>query len=515
MNDQVPAKLSYASVPMEAAGQGGSLAPKNLGDVVAFASVMARAGHAIPAHLRGDDGACLAVTMLALHWEMNPFMIAAKSYKVGDIIAYEAQVIAAVINTRAPLRTRPTYQYQGEGPDLTCTVTGIFKDGTVQTYTSPRLGDIRVKNSPQWKDDPQQQLGYYSIRAWGRRYCPEVIMGVYDRDEADAMRDVTPPSRPSDLRARLTANREPATEGFTVENGQHVSERLDEILDGDNFPVTTQPEAEPDKPKRPRRTKAEMEAARAATEAQLAAGGPVVIPDGVSIVGTADGPQVLTEAEAIARETQSGGAEADNALLEANATVIATDLHYDDSDRPTIPGDHADSPDAAQSQHGEPATPDSERSTATDDGSPDIGDDTGHGEPDVGAEIDETARNRAMTSDEFSYAKALGSAATMKDVQNALQLLRQSETWVNLSADEQRGHQRAAWVTLDNLAARDKTIPSIEQSLWRFANWLSAGAPGGEIEERYLALQRSEMYGRATAGQRETLHTTVMGALGK
>ena len=49
MTDQAPAKLSYANVPMEAAGQGGSLAPKNLGDVVAFASVMARAGAAIPA----------------------------------------------------------------------------------------------------------------------------------------------------------------------------------------------------------------------------------------------------------------------------------------------------------------------------------------------------------------------------------------------------------------------------------------------------------------------------------
>ena len=103
----------------------------------------------------------------------------------------------------------------------------------------------------------------------------------------------------------------------------------------------------------------------------------------------------------------------------------------------------------------------------------------------------------------------------MKEVQNALSYLRQTETWVNLTADEQRAHQKTAWAALDALHAADKTVPTIEHSMWRFSNWLSAGAPGGQIEERYLALQKSEMYGRATKDQRDALHAATMGAMGK
>ena len=193
MNDTtVPAKLSYAQVAIDGAQQGGNLAPRTLGEVVAFSEVMARAGAAIPSHLRGETGACLAVTMLALGWEMNPFMVAAKSYKVGDTIAYEAQLIAAVINTRAPIVGRLTYEYAGEGQARTCTVKGEFRDGTIQSYTSPPISQINPKNSPLWKSDPDQQLAYYSSRSWGRRYSPEVILGVYDPEEAAQFRNITP-----------------------------------------------------------------------------------------------------------------------------------------------------------------------------------------------------------------------------------------------------------------------------------------------------------------------------------
>ncbi|HCI98495.1 MAG TPA: hypothetical protein DHV74_02435, partial [Sulfitobacter sp.] len=46
------------------------------------------------------------------------------------------------------------------------------------------------------KGDPQQQLGYYSARAWARRHFPELLLGVYTREEieeAPSVRDVTPP----------------------------------------------------------------------------------------------------------------------------------------------------------------------------------------------------------------------------------------------------------------------------------------------------------------------------------
>lgn len=217
----VPVKqegISYKSVPMASHGGGGMLMPQTFGEVVAFSEIMARSQHAIPKHLRDVPGACLAVAMQAMRWEMDPFAVASKSYNVKDIIAYEAQLIAAVVHTRAPIKTRPDYAYTGEGQDRRCTVSCLFDDGVTRSYESPRLADITTKNSPLWKADVDQQLGYYSIRAFARRYCPEVILGVYTPEEAetfrgpDNARDVTP--RPS-LSERLAGSAGQSGDGFS------------------------------------------------------------------------------------------------------------------------------------------------------------------------------------------------------------------------------------------------------------------------------------------------------------
>lgn len=159
---------------------------------------MSRADTAIPKHLRGNPGACMAVALQAFEWGMSPFAVANKSYSVNDRVAYEAQLIAAVVNTRSGIQGRLKYKFEGEGPSLRCTVTGII-DGRTLEYRSPLFKDITTKNSPLWKSDPEQQFGYYSARAWARRHVPEVILGVYDREEVEAIADVdnTPPPAPT------------------------------------------------------------------------------------------------------------------------------------------------------------------------------------------------------------------------------------------------------------------------------------------------------------------------------
>lgn len=185
----------YASVGMAAFGGGGSLpALQNMADVVSIAQLMAKSQVAVPKHLRDNPGACLAVTMQALRWEMEPFAVANKSYSVNDRLAYEAQLIAAVILTRSPIAEEPDYTFEGEGEDRVCTVSIKMLSGKTLTKSSPKFGKITPKNSPLWKSDPDQQQSYYTIRAWGRLHQPQVILGVYDREEMSevAMKDVTP-----------------------------------------------------------------------------------------------------------------------------------------------------------------------------------------------------------------------------------------------------------------------------------------------------------------------------------
>jgi hypothetical protein len=218
LNAQAPitAPAVRETVPMSAVGfvdtgSGMALMPKDLAETVKFAELMSRSGVAVPKHLRENPGACMAVILQSLHWQYDPFQVANKSYSVNDRLAYEAQLITAVVNTRAPIQGRLKYAFAGEGAALRCTVTGVV-DGEELIYQSPPVGQIAVKNSPLWKSDPEQQLSYYSGRAWARRHTPEVILGVYSRDEAEEVKDVTP-EQGTGLKDRLAANQQDAQTG--------------------------------------------------------------------------------------------------------------------------------------------------------------------------------------------------------------------------------------------------------------------------------------------------------------
>jgi hypothetical protein len=232
---------------------GFAVTPQTLNDIVEFAKFMSLSNAGIPSYLRGSAPDCAAITMQALKWGFDPFSVAQKSYKVKDVLAYEAQLIAAVINARSGIKGRLKYHFEGEGASLVCTVTGTL-DGEECVYTSPPVGNITTKNSPLWKTDPQQQLGYYSARNWARRHCPEVILGAYDRDEAeefrgpDNARDITPqPSVMQRLRA-AQATQEPTgqQEGF---DASFVHSETETALNGeiltDNTQSGSSPSSEP------------------------------------------------------------------------------------------------------------------------------------------------------------------------------------------------------------------------------------------------------------------------------
>lgn len=152
-------------------------------EVMEFAKLMALADSAVPQPFRKNAGMCLAVTFQAIEWQMSPFQVANKAYVVNDRIGFESQLIHAVIEARAPLQHRLDCRYEGEGPTRKCIVTGMFTNGDQREYESPQLGSIRVKNSPLWHSDPDQQLWYYASRSWARKWCPDVLMGIYTREE--------------------------------------------------------------------------------------------------------------------------------------------------------------------------------------------------------------------------------------------------------------------------------------------------------------------------------------------
>lgn len=160
--------------------------PANMSEAMELGKLMA-ASNFVPPHLRGKPGDCLAVVMQATRWEMDPFAVAGKTYFVQDRIAYESQLVTAVVNSRAPLVGRLHVDYTGEGDKTICTVSGKLKGDERQKSVIQEIWTITTKNSPLWKQSPRQQLAYYTQRLWARLYCPEVLMGVYGIDEMQDM----------------------------------------------------------------------------------------------------------------------------------------------------------------------------------------------------------------------------------------------------------------------------------------------------------------------------------------
>jgi hypothetical protein len=200
-----------AATDVTVSAAAGGLAFNNMGQMMEFARYMAIAKGGIRKHLRGDVGACLAICTQAVEWGMSPYAVANKSYFVNDQIAFESQLVQAVILKRAPIKGRIKFEFTGTGAARVCRAWARLAEDPdeVVEYVSPPFASITPKNSPLWKSDPDQQHAYYSGRALCRRHFPDVLLGVYADDEleaaprgADQARDVTPPRN---LGARLDA----------------------------------------------------------------------------------------------------------------------------------------------------------------------------------------------------------------------------------------------------------------------------------------------------------------------
>jgi hypothetical protein len=197
-------------------------------EAIEFAKMMAQARNSIPGYLKQNPGDCLAIVTQALRWRLEPYWVSQHSYiaKAESLMAYDAAVHAAIVLSSGVIKGRPRYTYAGEGEERTCTVTATFiGESEPHEYTTPPLRQCRppknehgvIKGSPLWAKDPDQQLGYFAIRNWGRRHTPEILGGVYDRDEfeetSQTETDVIPPS--PNLMSRLPGKMEGA--GFQTD----------------------------------------------------------------------------------------------------------------------------------------------------------------------------------------------------------------------------------------------------------------------------------------------------------
>lgn len=191
-----------------------------LGQLQAFAGLMAQSVVTVPAHLAGKPADCMAIVMQAMQWGMNPYAVAQKTHLVNGQLGYEAQLVNAVITSSSAIHGRFHYRYGGDwerctktkevtrekmGKNGKYTVTERVRDWTDEdeeglyvevgailrgeseiTWDKPLyLSQVVTRNSPLWVSKPDQQIAYLGVKYWARLYCPHVILGVYTPDEIE------------------------------------------------------------------------------------------------------------------------------------------------------------------------------------------------------------------------------------------------------------------------------------------------------------------------------------------
>jgi hypothetical protein len=171
---------------------GGGMVIDTFGQMVEVAKLLSILDVAVPPHLRNKPRLCLAVVMQAQQWEMDARAVASQSYVVKnrdtESVAWMAQLLHAVIERKAPIKKRLDVRYEGEGETRVCIVSGTFHDEDApREWRSPPLGVRRPKSggSPLWTAKPDVQLFYDTSRDWCRIYCPDVLLGLYSRDEME------------------------------------------------------------------------------------------------------------------------------------------------------------------------------------------------------------------------------------------------------------------------------------------------------------------------------------------
>lgn len=231
-----PESMALAASPAPAALPMGTtsaaalmLAGDSMDKMMRIAEMMASGRSTIPQHLQKSPGDCMAVVMQAVQWGMNPFAVAQKTHLVNGTLGYEAQLVAAVINSSGAVADRFHFEWFGDWTKIV----GKFKEvesrtkkddngnpkkffvpawdqrdehglgvrvwATIKGEHEPRVLELlmtqaRTRNSTLWTEDPKQQIAYLAQKRWARLYAPDVILGVYTPDELEerAPRDMGP-----------------------------------------------------------------------------------------------------------------------------------------------------------------------------------------------------------------------------------------------------------------------------------------------------------------------------------
>ena len=157
----------------------------------------------VPDHFKKSVGDCYIAVNLAGRYGMDPWTLMQELYIISGRPMMSGKLATAILNHSLADPLRP--EYAGDGEEREITLTGRPEGEVKPLSVKLKVKDAKTANE-QWKKNPDQMLMYSGARMWGRRYTPDILLGIlFDDEEVPGITIM-----PETVRTPIAAPAEPA-----------------------------------------------------------------------------------------------------------------------------------------------------------------------------------------------------------------------------------------------------------------------------------------------------------------
>lgn len=142
----------------------------------------------VPKEYQNNISNALIAVEMAARLHTSPMMVMQNLYVVNGRPAWSSQYIIAMINSSGKYRTELQFEMEGKGDGLSCYAWAEDRSG--HKVVGPKITMAMAKaegwanrNGSKWQTMPEVMIRYRAASFFGRMYCPDMIMGIYSRDE--------------------------------------------------------------------------------------------------------------------------------------------------------------------------------------------------------------------------------------------------------------------------------------------------------------------------------------------
>jgi hypothetical protein len=140
----------------------------------------------LPQHFKGKEADCFIALEMSNRTGASFLEVVQNLFVVNGQPAWKATFVIAQINRSKKFDDPLAFDVEGEGIHMNVTATASRKGKVYSAMVSMKMAaEEKWTSNPKYKSMPEQMLTYRAACFFGRKYCPEVMFGMYTKDELE------------------------------------------------------------------------------------------------------------------------------------------------------------------------------------------------------------------------------------------------------------------------------------------------------------------------------------------